>query len=157
WIGKGTEVCYAHMILGQRQTVTHCDGAVVTFASESDVSQIFDTSAKHKGCSYEQYFRIDGRMTLRVAVDCLRAWFPVQELADEHFSAVKHGPTLLTPIWPAPSDRATPCSAERSWGWGSAGEASRPRECRTGRSRPRRAAERPRRRARAGTASLQAL
>lgn len=93
WIGEGEEVYYAHVILDpQLRQATHYDGALLEYATEFDVTRMFDTSTKQKGLSYKKYFRVDGTVPLAQVIDVMRNWFPVTELVEEYFE--------WSPNWP---------------------------------------------------------
>lgn len=96
WIGEGIEVIYAHMILTpDASRVIHLDGAVIAFESDCEVTSIFQTGNKRKGCKYEKYFRLDGEIKIENAFQLIRSFFPVEELVDEYFEYSHQWPFIL--------------------------------------------------------------
>jgi hypothetical protein len=86
WIGKDVYVDYVHAILTDDATqVVHLDGALMSFSCESDIESFLWNNKKHKCAHKEKYFRVDAALPLDEAVLLIRAFFSVEEMADEYF------------------------------------------------------------------------
>lgn len=93
WVGEGVEVNYAHMIFAQDASIArHIDGANIEFSAESDILAIFASAEKRKGVAYTKYFRLDGKIAMREAIELVQQFFQVKELAGEYFECL--------PTWP---------------------------------------------------------
>ncbi len=100
WVGTGVEVSYAHMILTQDASIArHIDGAGIEFSADSDIQTIFTSAKKRKGVGYTKYFRLDGEVAMRDAIELVQRFFQVKELVGEYFEC--------QPTWPAGLEPAT--------------------------------------------------
>jgi hypothetical protein len=98
WIGAGVEVNYAHMILTQDGAFArHIDGANIKFSAESDIQAIFASAEKRKGVVYAKYFRLDGEIVVRDAIELVQHFFQVKELVGEYFECLPSWPEGLEP------------------------------------------------------------
>lgn len=78
-----SEVFYGHMILdAEEELVGHFDCATINIPEEHK-KILFENATKIKGISKEKHFRIDGELPLSIALDLMRAYFPVEELIEE--------------------------------------------------------------------------
>ena len=85
WI-EGAETFYFHSILSEdASTVTHIDGALVTFVSQADALKHFWEGRKFKGEYYEKYFRVDETIAIGHAIELVRRFLPCDELVEEYF------------------------------------------------------------------------
>jgi hypothetical protein len=78
-----SEVFYGHTIVDyQSQTVSHLDCATMHFSPQQKII-VFQSGIKEKGISYKKHFRVDGKFSLNIAIDLMRAYFPIEELFNE--------------------------------------------------------------------------
>jgi hypothetical protein len=78
-----SEVFYGHSFCDyETEIVNHLDCATMHFSEEQKL-QIFQGGVKIKGNSYQKHFRVDGKISLIIALDLMRAYFPIEELFNE--------------------------------------------------------------------------
>lgn len=77
------EVFYGHLILDIRTEIAnHFDCATISISRENK-QLMFQHATKVKGSSKQKHFRVDGMLPISIAIDLLRAYFPVEELVNE--------------------------------------------------------------------------
>lgn len=84
-LDKDNQVFYVHSILNfYTKTVEHLDGAIILFTDEQR-NLLFEKGKKIKGYYYQKYFRLDANIAIDLAIEIIRKFFPIEELANEYF------------------------------------------------------------------------
>lgn len=84
-VGESAEAFYVHArIEPTSNRFVHLDGATIRYDPETK-TRLFRLGAKLKGLDYRKHFRVDGSIEASAAFEIARAFFPIEELADEYF------------------------------------------------------------------------
>lgn len=95
-VPQSSEAFYVHARIHTTSGLfVHLDGATIQYDPESK-AQLFNSGVKLKGHCYQKHFRVDGTIQESIAFEISKAFFPIEELADEYF---------VDKIWDGPGDQ----------------------------------------------------
>ncbi len=84
-VGQSAEAFYVHARIDTIPgRFAHLDGATIQYDPEVK-ADLFRSAVKVKGQHYQKHFRLDGSIEASAAFEIAKAFFPIEELANEYF------------------------------------------------------------------------